>query len=57
MDFKKEDYTSENGVATKTSEEVIQIDLDAEIANKEAQMLEMYEEIEALKAQKESETK
>ena len=56
MDFKKEYYTSENGVATKTSEEVIQIDLDAEIANKEAQMLEMYEEIEALKAQKESET-
>ena len=55
MDFKKEYYTSENGVATKTSEEIIQIDLDAEIANKEAQMLEMYEEIEALKAQKDSE--
>lgn len=54
MDYKKEYYTSENGVATKTSEEVIQIDIDSQIADKEAEVLAMYEELNALKAQKEA---
>jgi len=49
MEHKKEYYTSDNGVMTKTSEEVIQIDTTQIIADKEAQLLEIYEEIQKLK--------
>ena len=50
-------YTvNDDGTSTKTKSETvtIEVDLDAEIASKEEQLLSVYEEIEALKALKES---
>lgn len=49
-------YTvDENGQSTKTHTETVTVDLDAEIQSKEDQLLAVYAEIEALKAQKAAE--
>lgn len=52
---KLEKYESVDGVMTLVSSEDIEVNLDAEIQNKEAEVLAMYEELETLKAQKATE--
>lgn len=58
MDKLIEYYTVDaDGNSTKTKSETItvEVDLDAEIASKEEEVLAMYQELEALKAQKAAE--
>jgi len=45
-----EKYTSVDGVMTKVSTETVEVDNTQVIADKEAQLLALYEEIEAMKA-------
>ena len=45
-----EQYTSIDGVMTKISTESIEVDDAQLIADKEAELLAMYQELEALKA-------
>ncbi len=52
----KTEYTEhyerqEDGTLVLVKREEYQVDVNAEIADKEAQLLEMYQELEALKAQ------
>ena len=44
-------YESVNGVSTLVKTETIEIDVDAQVAGKEEELLKVYAEIEALKAQ------
>lgn len=55
MAEKFEKYVSVDGVMTKQSSEDIVIDIDSQIASKEEEVLAMYQELEALKAQKAAE--
>lgn len=50
-----ETYLSVDGVMTKQSSETVTVDIDAEITSKEDQLLEVAAELEALKAQRDSE--
>lgn len=52
---KFEKYVSENGVMSKVGTEDVVRDIDSEISSKEEQVLAMYQELEALKAQKAAE--
>lgn len=56
MAEKFETYISVDGVMTKQTSEDVVHDIDSQIASKEEEVLAMYQELEALKAQKESET-
>lgn len=55
MTEKFETYISVDGVMTKQTSEDVVIDVDSQIASKEEQVLAMYQELEALKALKDSE--
>ena len=55
MSEKFETYISVNGVMTKQASEDVVIDIDSQIASKEEEVLAMYQELEALKAQKDAE--
>ena len=46
-------YESVNGVNTLVKTETIEIDVDAQVADKEEELLKVYAELEALKAEKE----
>jgi hypothetical protein len=49
---KFETYISVDGVMTKQTSVDVVVDVDAEIASKEEELLKVYAEIEALKAEK-----
>ena len=55
MAEKFETYVSENGVMTKQTSEDVVHDIDSQITSKEEEVLAMYQELEALKAQKAAE--
>ena len=50
---KFETYISVDGVMTKQTSVDVVVDVDAEIASKEEELLKVYAELEALKAEKE----
>ena len=54
MAEKFETYVSVDGVMTKQTSEDVVHDIDSQIASKEEEVLAMYAELEALKAQKET---
>jgi hypothetical protein len=51
MSQKFETYISVDGVMTKQTSVDVVVDVDAEIASKEEELLKVYAEIEALKAE------
>lgn len=51
----KETYENVNGVNTLVKTEQVEIDVDAQVADKEDELLKVYAELEALKAEKDSE--
>jgi hypothetical protein len=51
MSQKFETYISVDGVMTKQTSVDVVVDIDNEIASKEEELLKVYAEIEALKAQ------
>jgi hypothetical protein len=45
-----QEYISNNGVATLVKTEQVEIDVDAQIASKEEELLKVYAELEEMKA-------